>query len=292
MAIVQSNAVSLTTLLRLGRVSNVPTVWTNVLAASVLASGTSDLNWRSGIAALAMSLFYIGGMYLNDYFDRAIDARERAERPIPVGEVSESMVALMGGALLGIGTVLLATTGLLAGIVGIGLASVIVAYDAFHKGNPIAPIVMGLCRALVYAGTAATVTGSISMTVIIAAAALLAYVAGITYAARQESLDQVSNMWPLVALSAPIWLSIPAMRYGVVAVFIVAALIAVVAFAVYLLAKRAAPGDVSRAVGLLIAAISLVDAAFLATAGEFVPACVAILGCLATLVLQKYIAGT
>ena len=32
-------------------------------------------------------MFYIGGMYLNDAFDRDIDARERPERPIPSGHV-------------------------------------------------------------------------------------------------------------------------------------------------------------------------------------------------------------
>src|SRR5947199_337043 len=62
-------SVSLTTLLRLGRVSNLPTVWTNVLAGAVLAGGDWR-SWRLGFVLLAMSLFYVGGMYLNDYFDR------------------------------------------------------------------------------------------------------------------------------------------------------------------------------------------------------------------------------
>ena len=56
--------------------SNLPTVWTNVLAATVLAGGAWQ-NTRTAIVLVAMSLFYVGGMYLNDYFDRAIDARER-----------------------------------------------------------------------------------------------------------------------------------------------------------------------------------------------------------------------
>ena len=77
-----SRAPGLQTLLKLGRVSNLPTVWTNVLAGTVLAAGTTQ-GWRTGLVVLAMSLFYIGGMYLNDYFDRAIDARERPQRPIP-----------------------------------------------------------------------------------------------------------------------------------------------------------------------------------------------------------------
>ena len=61
------------TLLRLGRVSNLPTVWTNVIAATAIA-GVDPLSGRSGsvllAVLLAMTLFYVGGMFLNDAFDR------------------------------------------------------------------------------------------------------------------------------------------------------------------------------------------------------------------------------
>src|ERR1700733_16333044 len=88
------------TLLTLGRVSNLPTVWTNVLAGAVL-SGGDWRNWRLGLMLVAMSLFYVGGMYLNDYFDRTIDARERPERPIPSGEISAGGGATIGFFFLG-----------------------------------------------------------------------------------------------------------------------------------------------------------------------------------------------
>ena len=79
MTAVSQQTVSPKTLLRLGRVSNLPTVWTNVLAATVLAGGAWQ-NARTALVLVAMSLFYVGGMYLNDYFDRAIDARGRYRR--------------------------------------------------------------------------------------------------------------------------------------------------------------------------------------------------------------------
>jgi len=50
------------------------------------------------------------------------------------------------------------------------------------------------------------------------------------------------------------------------------------AFAVYLLAKRPMPGSVPRAVGALIAGISLVDAALMASVGAVVPASMALIG--------------
>ena len=68
-----------TVALRLGRVSNLPTVWTNVLAGTVLA-GSIPTPFPMGLLLLAISLFYVAGMYLNDAFDRQFDASEENER--------------------------------------------------------------------------------------------------------------------------------------------------------------------------------------------------------------------
>ena len=51
-----SRAVPLATLLRLGRVSNLPTVWTNVVAATAIAGG-DPLGPGSALALAAMTLF-------------------------------------------------------------------------------------------------------------------------------------------------------------------------------------------------------------------------------------------
>jgi hypothetical protein len=291
MAVASQQAVSPRTLLRLGRVSNLPTIWTNVLAATVLAGGAWQ-NARTGLVLLAMSLFYVGGMYLNDYFDRTIDARERPERPIPAGDISANAVAAAGFGMLGAGIVLLAATGVVVAVTGLILAALIVAYNLFHKGIALSPVTMGLCRAFVYFGAAAAVSGGVSWPVALAGFALTAYVAGLTYAARQESLDRVGNLWPLLLLAAPMVLALPALQQDAAAIVIWLALIGWTAYAVYLLAKRPMPGAVPRAVGALIAGISLVDATFLAGVGAIMPACVAVAGFAATMLLQRYIAGT
>jgi 4-hydroxybenzoate polyprenyltransferase len=291
MAVAAVNARSLTALARLGRVSNLPTVWTNVLAATVLAGGEwQDL--RTGIVLVAMSLFYVGGMYLNDYFDRAIDARERPTRPIPAGDVAAGTVAAIGFALLGGGVVSTAALGRPALLAGLVLAVAIVGYDVRHKGNPAGPVVMGLCRALVYAGAAAAAVGGVSWIVALAALAMLAYVAGITYAAQQESYDRIGNLWPLAALAAPAVVALAIARHGALAIGGVALVAAWTAAAVHLLVRRPVAGAVSRAVSWLIAGISLVDAAFLAGTGAVAAAAVAGLGCGATLAAQRYVAGT
>jgi 4-hydroxybenzoate polyprenyltransferase len=128
--------------LRLGRVSNLPTVWTNVLAALVLAGG-SVLTLHTIPILLALSLFYVGGMYLNDAFDAEIDALERPERPIPAGQVSRATVFALGFAMLGGGVLILGAVGLvpaggtdlLPALGGVLLGAAIVFYDWYHKAR-------------------------------------------------------------------------------------------------------------------------------------------------------------
>src|SRR5262245_47835289 len=90
---------SLAVALRLGRASNLPTVWTNVLAGTVLAGGQP---WTGStlLAGIGVSLLYVSGMYLNDAFDRDIDAKERPTRPIPAGLISLNAVFAAGFALM------------------------------------------------------------------------------------------------------------------------------------------------------------------------------------------------
>ena len=60
------------TFLVLGRVSNVPTVWTNCLAGWLLAGGGE---WtRFAWLCAGATLVYLGGMFLNDAFDAEFDA--------------------------------------------------------------------------------------------------------------------------------------------------------------------------------------------------------------------------
>jgi 4-hydroxybenzoate polyprenyltransferase len=283
-------ATSWATLLKLGRVSNLPTVWTNTLAGALLAGGSWQ-DARLAIVVAAMSLFYEGGMFLNDYFDRGIDARDRPERPIPSLEIAPGTVVAIGSGLIAAGLLLLAILGLAAPGLGLLLAAGIVAYDLHHKGNPFAPMLMGMCRALVYIIAAMALVGSLPRPLIIAAAALLAYVAGISYAAWQERLDRPGNLWPLALLAVPLLAVIPTLQQGAIAIAIYLGLLGAIGWAIYLLMTRP-PGGVPRAVGLLIAAVSLVDAAFIAGVGAMGPALIAVAGFFATLGLQRYISGT
>ena len=169
--------------LLLSRLSNLPTVWTNVLAAFVLAGASRD-SLAGAIAAA--SLFYVGGMFLNDAFDAPFDARARSDRPIPNGDVSRQEVFASGIALLLGGELLLALQPHPTAAMrwGLGLAAAIVFYDYRHKGRSYGPVIMGACRALVYCTAAAGATGVITMPVAVAAVVMWLYIIALTVAAK------------------------------------------------------------------------------------------------------------
>jgi UbiA prenyltransferase family len=284
--------------LLLGRVSNLPTVWTNTLAGSVLA-GADIGPGRLALLALAFSIFYTGGMYLNDAFDREIDARERPERPIPSGRVTARGVFAVGSILLGVGVAAVglaaATTpgGHVASTVasGVLLAAAITGYDAWHKGNPASPLMMGLCRVLIYTTAALAVAGRVGAAVWAGAAVLLCYLIGLTYVAKQENLTEFRHLWPLAFLGVPFLYAWPALLTPGVSAFLYLGFLAWVAYAVAWLVR---PGrrDIRRAVVSLIAGISLLDALLIAGAGDAARAAGAVLGFALTLAFQRWVPGT
>ena len=284
--------------LRLGRVSNLPTVWSNVLAGVTLAGG-SAADARLPLLLLSLSLSYVGGMYLNDWFDREIDSKQRPERPIPSGQVAARTVFTAGLAMLVASVLLLvwigygfaAGTGWPAAAAGVALAAAIVFYNWRHKGNPLSPVVMGLCRLLVYVVAAYAVAQSPPVAVWWAAVLLLCYLIGLTYVAKQETLGVVRNLWPLGFLALPLAYAALAAGNGLASALLFVALTGWVVYALHFLWRRR-PGDVPRAVVSLIAGISLVDAVFIAAFGNAPLAGFAVAAFVLTLALQRVVAGT
>jgi UbiA prenyltransferase family len=293
-----SLAPALSVALKLGRISNLPTVWTNTLVGVTLAGGAA-LDARLPVLLVSLSLFYVGGMFLNDAFDRDFDARSRPDRPIPAGQVTASTVFSAGFAMLGGGVLLLVVAGYgfpdgtqwRAPVCGLLLAAAVVLYDRYHKNNPLSPLLMGLCRMLVYLSAALAISAVLPPALLLAAVVLLCYLIGLTYTAKREHLNELGSVWPLAALGVPlIYGVVIALGSPLIWPFLVL-LAAWVLYALWLLRRRG-PGDVPRAVVSLIAGISLVDALILCGAGAAGLSIVAVSAFVFTMALQRVVPGT
>lgn len=208
-------------LLELCRASNLPTVWTNVLAAVVL-SGASDLP-RAAAACASVTLTYLGGMALNDVLDVDEDRRRKPGRPIPSGRISVGAAALFAAALFAAGLALLAAfCGPQALLAGVLLLLAVYLYDRLHRLSAATVLVMAACRALVFVVAALAVAGRVNLPVALAAAAQFLYIVALTAVARWEKAAPRSFKAPpipwmlagvslvdgvvLAALAAPVWL--------------------------------------------------------------------------------------
>lgn len=296
---------TLDTALTLGRVSNLPTVWTNALAGIILAGG-SIFGAQSAALLFAMSLAYIGGMFLNDAFDHEIDSIQRPERPIPAGLISARDVYIAGFTMLFLSVTLihLASPGNPAATVAaLALAGLIILYNCWHKENPISPLLMGLCRMMVYICCGLVVSKEISTLLVLGSLITLSYLIGLTYTAKQEHFGRLTTLWPLAFLSAPVLMGVYIGADHSSIFFVVAILVAWIAHCVYRILRRQA-GDIPVAVVRLIAGISIIDTLLMlsalsllngSTSIEMYSYLLAAIGFTAfacTLLLQRYIAGT
>ncbi|MBL6953142.1 MAG: UbiA family prenyltransferase [Alphaproteobacteria bacterium] len=284
--------------LRLGRVSNLPTVWTNVLAGLTLAGAGASAAQITTLMT-SMTFFYLGGMYLNDAFDAKIDAVERPERPIPSGQISARSVFILGFGMLVLGIAGLACagkqlpngTGWAPAIAGLALAACITFYNWNHKNNPLGPLVMGACRMLVYVAAGLVITTALPRELYFGAAVLLCYLIGLTFAAKQENLNQITNLWPLIFLGVPFVYVASALEMDQTSMLI---WLAFLIWVLYALSFLVFPSriNVPRAVISLLAGICLLDALLIAASGATNLALFALLGFPLTLAFQRWIPGT
>jgi UbiA prenyltransferase family len=273
--------------LQLARVSNTPTVVSNSVAGAVLASTAADTGTVAVVAG-AMTLFYTAGMILNDLLDYEVDLRERPERPLPSGAVSRPAALTAVIALFAAGEAMLLLEGTEPFLAGLGLMALIVLYDAWHKGNPLSPMLMGACRALVYFVAAFAVAGGVAVEVATAAGVLLLYVVGLTQVAKAEG-GGILAAWPLAAVLAAVgyWVG------WVNSVWFVLLLVAFLAWVVRSLWLVRERRRIGAGVVSLIAGISLFDALAVASVeGSLAAVGVCLAAFLLTIALQTKIAGT
>ena len=192
--------------LELCRISNLPTVWTNVLAAVLLTGGGGGdmlrisagnsnvspepiVSWSHFlILSLSMSLFYSGGICLNDIFDVTVDSLKKPFRPIPSGRISlqnaSRFTGIMFAAALGL-LFLMPHSG--AVVAGFLLLAAISLYNIFHKEHPSAVVLMAGCRLMIFVVSSISVAGSPAFSAILAGGIHFVYIFVISVTARYEN---------------------------------------------------------------------------------------------------------
>jgi len=149
---------------------------------------------RSNLLVLvaASAALYLGGMVLNDVFDREIDRNERPGRPLPSGRVGLGAAQRLGWSLLVVGAVLAWLAAALGGqwrpgAVGLALAASVVLYDGVLKQTWLGPVGMGACRFLnVLLGMSLSGAPWQDQHWLVAGA-LGTYISGVTWFARKEA---------------------------------------------------------------------------------------------------------
>ena len=197
---------TLRTLLILGRISNLPTVWSNCLAGWWL--GGAGHYERLPFLLAGATCLYTGGMFLNDAMDAEFDRLHRKERPIPSGGIGLETVWKWGQSWLALGGLCLIWLRPATGCLGVLLILSILLYDAVHKRISFSPVLIGICRFLLYVISASVANNGVTGWSIWCGLALAAYVAGLSFFARGESLHRKLNYWPAFLMSAPIILAL------------------------------------------------------------------------------------
>ena len=283
----------LRTLLILGRVSNLPTVWTNVLAGWFFSGG--EWSWELLWIEIAVSLLYIAGMTLNDAFDAGWDRQHAPERPIPSGAISAGRVWMIGIGQMVAGVVLLLSTTSVEWFWAVALMGAILLYDAIHKKTAFAVLAMGACRGLVYL-LAGSAVNSEKLGRWWAIGSMI-YVVGITVVARSErkvTEGKGSVFSPVEALLfvpfLAVWLAMPPDLFTKFIALV--SMVPLGAWVARALVKKRKTGAIGPMVGALIAGMVLMDASFLFLTDATGAALLAILLLPVTRLFQRHIPAT
>ena len=305
----------------MARGANLPTVWTNVIAAWAINAGTGpSIRWMPewtdigfftfdvlGWLILGGTLVYAGGCFLNDACDHEFDRDHRPERPSPSGDLPLAQVGFLGIGQMALGTWALIGGGGCSWKWTVGLLLCILVYNWIHKKTAWGIVLMGGCRSLLWitAGTAASGMSPAPL-LYVWALAVGAYVAGISWFARNESSASASEqatdnilgrmpilllfIVPLISLGyLVLWNNLDPIR--VFLVNMVGLLAGGIVFFAVLTMREKKKGSVGKGVSRLLAGICAVDATILSFHAPLLVGPCVLLGAIAH-ILQKKFAAT
>jgi len=259
------------TLLELGRVSNLPTVWTNLTAGWILGGGGLEIATLFTLF-VGGSLLYLAGMALNDAAGADFDREHKADRPIVRGAISETATWGLGWGYLLTGFLLLHTATPAFGTHVTAIGSLILGYTFTHKHWGGCTYLMGGIRAVLYllgAGAAFNAasgqlgTGPQLWLPLLWAVALGAYVICLTEVARGESTGAGPSPFPLVMVLLPLVALVAGhilTNTGPISIAVGLAIALAFLLWLRLAATRLSAGKIGPAVGTMLAGMCLMDA--------------------------------
>ncbi|HZR44787.1 MAG TPA: UbiA family prenyltransferase [Ktedonobacteraceae bacterium] len=284
--------------LSLARISNSPTI----ISDSLVGAACAGVIWPDGtvaIVALAMLLFYIAGVYLNDVLDFAVDCHENPQRPLPAGLLSRTAATTITVSLFFIGSTLLSSIGLLPFLSGLVLIAFILCHNLWHRGNPLSPLFLAGCRGMVYVTAFLACSSRDLISVLIPVSLLMLYVIGLTNLAKARHQPRAINVGIKLILfltaAYAIW------RAPFAALPLVLFFTVWVTYSAFFIPRmknrdvssyRAKKHASERMVERLIAGIALLDALMLVTVGSAAGVAVALVAFGLTLFLQRYVRGS
>jgi 4-hydroxybenzoate polyprenyltransferase len=189
----------------LGRLSVLPTIWSDCLAGWWLGGAGNER--LLPLVLVGATCLYVGGAFLNDAFDSVFDRQHRRTRPVPAGAVDLGTVWTYGLIWLVSGVAICFTTSLLTGFLGLVLAYWIIFFNAVHRTLTFAPLVLGVSRLLLYLVAASVAADGISGWAIWCGIAQALYVGGIGFPLRRENPAHPVRRWPIVLMAAPMMLA-------------------------------------------------------------------------------------
>jgi len=197
---------SLRAILAVARPAVLPTVWSNCLAGWWLG-GAGNLG-QLPFLFVGATLLYLGGVALNDAFDADFDREHHPSRPVPSGSVSQQALWRMGVTLMVSGGLVLLGCSFATCAISLVLVFFIVLYNSIHRLAPMASVLHGVCRFLLYILGASAAEFGVTGWSIWCGLAAGTYVAGIGFFSQNESAAVKRRYWPLLLLAAPVILAL------------------------------------------------------------------------------------
>ncbi len=280
--------------LELARVSNAPTVVSNIVAGLAIGAALSGETIRPEVAVLLCLgglLLYSGGMVLNDVLDARVDRAERPRRPIPSGRIARLHALAVAALMFVTGIAAVIPAGGRSALIGAALVVAIVVYNLIHHRTAVSVIVMGLCRALLYLVAACTFAGAAGQSRLIAPVAFVgAYTAAFSFVARQEAAARPAVRRVFAWAPLPLGVAIVAAVSRGGREYFTLIPLPILIFASIAAWRR--PPNIRRAVLTWIATFALIDAAVCASLVRLDLAGVCLACFLVTVFSHRKIAGT